>query len=164
MNYLLDSNTFIEAKNRYYGMQICPGYWDWLLHTNKTHDVSSINHVRNELTRGHDELATWAHKHSHFFVPEDDTPTQEVFGHIANHVMSLEHINSAARAEFLDGADPWLIAKAKATGAIIVTHEKFNKDAKRKIFIPNICKHFNVEYIDTFQLLHELKAEFVMKP
>ncbi|WP_448218276.1 DUF4411 family protein [Endozoicomonas sp. 2B-B] len=30
MQYLLDANTFIQAKNQYYAMDICPGYWDWL--------------------------------------------------------------------------------------------------------------------------------------
>ena len=25
--YLLDANPFIEAKNRYYGFDICPGFW-----------------------------------------------------------------------------------------------------------------------------------------
>ena len=30
MNYLLDSNTLIEAKNRYYQMRVCPGYWAWI--------------------------------------------------------------------------------------------------------------------------------------
>mgnify|MGYP006298525777 CR=1 FL=1 len=31
MAYLLDANVFIEAKNRYYGMDFCPAFWDWLL-------------------------------------------------------------------------------------------------------------------------------------
>ena len=31
MIYLLDTNTLIEAKNRYYSMTICPGYWSWIL-------------------------------------------------------------------------------------------------------------------------------------
>jgi len=26
MIYLLDANTLIEAKNRYYSMSVCPGY------------------------------------------------------------------------------------------------------------------------------------------
>ena len=30
MIYLLDANTYIEAKNRYYDMEFCPAYWDWL--------------------------------------------------------------------------------------------------------------------------------------
>ena len=28
MKYLLDSNVFIEAKNRYYAFDICPGFWE----------------------------------------------------------------------------------------------------------------------------------------
>ena len=35
MNYLLDANTLIEAKNRYDQMSICPGYWDWLPKANR---------------------------------------------------------------------------------------------------------------------------------
>ena len=26
--YLLDANVFIEAKNRYYGFDFCPAFWD----------------------------------------------------------------------------------------------------------------------------------------
>ena len=28
--YLLDTNVFIEAKNRYYAFDIAPGFWTWL--------------------------------------------------------------------------------------------------------------------------------------
>ncbi len=28
--YLLDANVFIDAKNRYYGFDIVPAFWDWL--------------------------------------------------------------------------------------------------------------------------------------
>jgi len=31
MPYLLDSNVFIEAKNKYYRFSLCPGFWDWLI-------------------------------------------------------------------------------------------------------------------------------------
>ncbi|HDG1674842.1 TPA: DUF4411 family protein [Kluyvera cryocrescens] len=27
MRYLLDANTYIQAKNQYYGMDICPAYY-----------------------------------------------------------------------------------------------------------------------------------------
>jgi len=30
MTYLLDTNVFIEAKNRYYGFGFCPAFWDWI--------------------------------------------------------------------------------------------------------------------------------------
>ena len=29
--FVLDTNTLIEAKNRYYGFDICPGFWFALL-------------------------------------------------------------------------------------------------------------------------------------
>ncbi len=163
MTYLLDANTFIEAKNRYYGMEICPGYWDWLLHTNNQGHVSSITAVKNELRKGDDELSQWAHDNEHLFFPEDDEATQIAFAEIANHIMLLDSFNLAAREDFLSGADPWLIAKAKAIDATIVTHEKLNKNIKRKILIPNVCEDFGVTYINTFELLSILKAQFIMK-
>jgi len=30
MAYLLDANVYIEAHQRYYGMDLCPGFWRWL--------------------------------------------------------------------------------------------------------------------------------------
>lgn len=30
--YVVDSDVFISAKNRYYSFGICPGFWDSLIH------------------------------------------------------------------------------------------------------------------------------------
>jgi hypothetical protein len=30
MAYLLDANVFIQAKNSYYGFDICPAFWEWI--------------------------------------------------------------------------------------------------------------------------------------
>ncbi|SOS42319.1 hypothetical protein CFBP3840_05314 [Pseudomonas syringae] len=49
--FLMDSNTLIEAKNRYYGMTICPAYWQWLLLQNQTFFLASIGPVKDELTK-----------------------------------------------------------------------------------------------------------------
>ncbi|MFL1915834.1 DUF4411 family protein [Plesiomonas shigelloides] len=164
MNYLLDANTFIEAKNRYYSMTICPGYWQWILQSNTHSGVASIRFIKDELTNGDDELAQWAKDNPTLFVANDDKPTQLAYIQIVQHVMALTDMRNGAQAEFLRGADPWLIAKAMTTGAKIVTHEKFDRHIRRKILIPNVCEHFGVEYIDTFELLHELEAQFVMVP
>ena len=29
--YLLDANSYIQAKNLHYQMSFCPAYWDWLV-------------------------------------------------------------------------------------------------------------------------------------
>jgi hypothetical protein len=46
MAYLLDANVFIEAKNRYYGFEICPGFWEWLISENAADRVFSIEKRR----------------------------------------------------------------------------------------------------------------------
>ncbi len=60
MPYLLDSNVFIEAKNRYYGIDFCPAFWDWLVKQNAKGSIYSIEKVGDKLTAGNDALADWA--------------------------------------------------------------------------------------------------------
>ena len=64
--------------------------------------------------------------------------------------------------EFLGGADPWLITKAITMNATVVTHEQLNLSARRKFLIPNICRHFGVPWLDTFEMLGALEARFVL--
>ncbi len=59
MIYLLDANTLIEAKNRYYRMAVCPAYWAWIQRSQGAGVVASIDLVGDELRRGNDELAEW---------------------------------------------------------------------------------------------------------
>ena len=59
MNYLLDANTYIQAKNQYYGMDICPAYWDWLDQQFELGLVASIDMVGRELKAGNDALVNW---------------------------------------------------------------------------------------------------------
>ena len=43
MSYLLDANVFIEAKNRHYGFDFCPAFWEWLVEQNASKRVFSID-------------------------------------------------------------------------------------------------------------------------
>lgn len=82
MKHLLDSNTLIEAKNRYYGMSICPGYWAWILQQHQALEIASIVPVRDEFARGNDDLTQWVKGNAHLFEDSSDEPTQTAFGHI----------------------------------------------------------------------------------
>lgn len=57
--------------------------------------------------------------------------------------------------------DPWLIAKAMTINATVVTHEQLNTAARRKFLIANVCQHFGVPFVDTFELLNALEVRFV---
>ena len=72
MRYLLDTNVFIEAKNRYYGLDFCPAFWEWLIHRNTQGSVHSIEKVGDELAAGADDLAIWAVARGEAFFPPPD--------------------------------------------------------------------------------------------
>lgn len=163
MKHLLDANTLIEAKNRYYGMTFCPAFWQWLLLQNQALELASITSVMDEIAKGKDELAEWTANNPAFFHAISDEQTQAAYIDVAAHVAQLSpNMKPGALEEFLSGADPWLIAKAMCTGATVVTHEVLNLEVKRKFIIPNVCKHFQVPYMNTFELLHALDAQFVL--
>ncbi len=163
MKHLLDSNTLIEAKNRYYNMSFCPAYWQWISIQNQAAEVSSISMVADELKKGNDELAQWVIKNPKLFSGVDDTETQAAFSKVVQALSEqANQMKNGALDEFLSGADPWLIAKAMTTGAVVVTQESYNPDIKRKFQIPNVCKIFNVQWMNTFDLLAKLDAKFVL--
>ena len=46
--YVLDANVFIEAKNKYYGFGLCPGFWKALIAQHDNNRVFSIEKVLDE--------------------------------------------------------------------------------------------------------------------
>ncbi|MEO5376400.1 MAG: DUF4411 family protein [Magnetococcus sp. DMHC-6] len=162
--YLLDSNVFIEAKNLYYGFDICPGFWDWMDDAVQQRTATSIVKVYDELAKGKDELAEWVkdRKHNGFFLAVSDVATQQAFSQVMSFVQQAPY-TEAAKAKFSGCADPWLIAKAISLKATIVTHEKFEPGSKKRVLIPNVCQKFNLTYMNTFDLLRECAASFVFK-
>jgi hypothetical protein len=58
-------------------------------------------------------------------------------------------------AEFLRGADGWVIAAALATEGVVVTMET-ERSHKSKIKLPTVAKIFDVRCIDTYVMLREL--------
>lgn len=165
MTYLIDANVLIEAKNKYYHMDFCPGFWDWIVHRAADGRIASIRSVYDELIIGNDELKDWAVHNSHIFLPASDTLTQrnlaEVVAYIARQQVEVP-MSVGAMDEFLRGADSWLIAKALSIRGIVVTHERLDVNCKRKFLIPNICTHFNIQYMNTFDMLLQLQASFVL--
>lgn len=160
--YLLDANTYIQAKNLHYRMCFCPAYWDWL---DQQYDVSALASIRivyDELTEGDDELSDWVKERRDHFMPVASDEIQQKFGEVAQHVAELDGKKQEYTAQFLSKADPWLVAAAATTGATIVTHEIRVPDNSSKVKIPNICEAFEVPYISTFQLLSNLQVRFVL--
>ena len=162
--YLLDANTFIEAKNFYYRFDTFPGFWEWLDAEKAKGNLCSIQPICDELLKGNDELATWIkeRKDSGWFLSVDDVQTQQDLALIACWVME-QPFKEAAKSEFLSVGDPWLIAKAKVLGATVVTQETFDARSKKKVKIPNVCRALTVPCINTFDLMRQTGATFMLR-
>ena len=161
MAYLLDSNVFIQAKNEYYGFNICPGFWQWLLQQNSAGLVYSIEQVHQELTAGSDQLVEWINRYcdENFFM-QHSLATEQALRLVTRWAYSQDYTGVAIR-KFLKCADCHLAAHAIAGGHTIVTLEILS-NSKNHIKIPNVCKVFGIKKMKTFDMLHNESACFVL--
>lgn len=162
MAYLLDANVFIEAKNRYYGMDFCPAFWDWLVEQNAAGRVFSIQKVGDELAARTDELSAWAAARGEaFFLPPDEAMLSSLAA-VGEWVKKQKYHPAAVRA-FLEDPDYYLIAYAHAHGHIVVTHE-VPSDSVREVKIPNVCIGMGIKPETPFGMLRLERARFVLGP
>lgn len=159
MKYLLDANVLIEAKNRHYGFEICPGFWTWIEKTHAAGAIHSVARVGEELRAGDDRLAEWAKEQPELFVAAEE-PTVAALREVAAWAEQSGY-RPAAISQFLAGADAELVAYSIAKQLTVVTHEIASDDVKR-IKIPNACKQFGVAYCDPFAMLDTEGARFVL--
>lgn len=134
MAYLLDANVFIAAKNNHYGFEFCPAFWDWL-DAARARRAFFLRLTANDL-RAVAEVNRWA----------NDSPDYD----------------PAAKAEFADAADSFLIAQARAGAHTVVTHERIS-DGRKRIKIPNAAAAHGVAWCTPFHMLRLERARFVLE-
>jgi Domain of unknown function (DUF4411) len=78
-------------------------------------------------------------------------------------VQGESQFTRAAKAEFAQVADGWLAAYSQAhPDRILVTNEVHRAHAKSRVLLPTVCLQFGVPYVDTFGMLKDLRARFVL--
>ncbi len=163
--FVLDANVLMQARRSYYAFDICPGFWNALLQQHRSERVSSIDKIKNEIDAGRDDLKDWANETapSSFFKGTADKKVSDAFRDMVNWVQGEELFLPEAKAKFAAVADGWLVAFAKVNGAILVTGEVYAPECKTEVKIPNVCVEFGVKYVDTYEMLRDLKEQFVLK-
>jgi hypothetical protein len=161
MAYLLDANVFIEAANRYYATDICPGFWDWMEQAARDGRVISTQRVRDELLGREDDLAAWTEQQPASFFLNADAGVLPHLATLATWVRQQRY-RPEAITEFLDSTDYYLIATAMSAGHEIVTHEK-PSDGQKRVKIPEPCIAHQVEFVNTFTMLRRLGARFALQ-
>ena len=159
--FALDANIFIEAHRRYYGVDLCPGFWECLRHYGARQRLLSIDRMRSELLRGRDALSKWVKDGpTGLFVSSAEPAVADVFADVMAWVQGNAQFRREAKAEFAAAADGWLAAYAKVRGAVVVTHERYSPDVRRRVPLGNVCHEMDVPMWDTFEMLRELEVCF----
>lgn len=162
--YIVDSDVFITAKNRYYAFDICPGFWKSVIHCHASGRVCSIDRVKGELLAGRktEDPVEWARDKvpDSFFESVDSESVSSKYTEVMLWAQRHSQFTDAAKAKFASGADGWLVAFAVVHDAIVVTNEQPAPDSKNEIKLPDVCKQFGVEYRDTFLMLRDLAVSF----
>jgi hypothetical protein len=158
---LLDANVFIEAKNRYYSFDLVPAFWTWLEEQAEAGEIASTDMIYDELKDGGDDLAEWVKDQRDllFHVPSSSQTVANAVGRLGTWVQS-EDYKPHVLADFMDGADPFLVGAALETGSILVTQETPAGASRKRVKIPDACPHLGVQYENTFEMMRALGARF----
>ena len=160
MAYLLDANVFIAANNLHYGLDFCPVFWDWMVEGHESERVFSVEKVGDEVQAVGDELSEWAEARGNgFFLP----PDASVFPALAevSAWANGQSYEPAAVNTFLQVADYYLVAQARAGRHTVVTHE-VPSASTRKIKIPDACIGLGIKCMTPYQMLRRERARFVL--
>ena len=163
MLYILDTNTFITAKNTFYAYDIVPSFWSTLLGMFKTGKVKVIDAVADEIADGKDDLTEWFGENikksaddigdAYVIQVKQNGTVLQNYQDIANLIVQNTQYKESEKARFLSRADPWLIAAGKALNATIVTQEVLSGEGTRKVKIPDICQQVGVKYVNLYEMM-----------
>lgn len=159
--FVLDTNIFVEAKNEYYAMDICPGFRTCLIHLSQADRVVSIDQVLKEIRAYEDDLTEWTKAApGTLFRTTRRQDIANAYRDLMDWVWRQSRYRKRAKLDFARAADGWVAAYAKVEGAAVVTHETFSAEAERRVPLPNPCAEFEIDGLRTFDLLRELGVAF----
>ena len=145
--FVLDANVLIDPARTYYAFDLVPAFWRLMVDLAKSGKIESIDRVHAELRRGNDDLADWAGRDFAGAFARTDTPAVvQAYAKVMQRVEAERQYRAAARTEFANGADGWLVA----------TNEKANPESRIRVPLPNVCAAFDVECVDIFEMLRRL--------
>lgn len=143
--YCLDTSALINPWNRYYGMDVAPGYWRDIERLVAEGRVVISEEVRDEVRAQRDGLTDWS-KHITDWYPLSD----DVQDHLTRVMARWGHM---VRLGKRNRADPVVIATAWALGATVVTEEGPGSEAKPSI--PYICGHIGLRPLSVHAFVRE---------
>jgi Domain of unknown function (DUF4411) len=158
----VDANVFIEAHQKSYPIEIAEGFWKWMSSHVVDGTIVCPRMVYQEIAENTDRrdlLSLWFQTRRDMgLCIGSNKPIQDHVGLINDYVFAK--YNGPHGIMFSKGADSWVIAHALVDRGIVVTQESNLHPNASKPRIPDICKAFNVPFMDRLQMLRKLNAKF----
>lgn len=159
--YLIDSDVFIDAKNRHYAFDIVPAFWDWLSQAHQAGLVFTVERVAQEVRAGGDELADWMAAQPPTFALKPGPADQAALQAVSRWATGAPYRQGAA-ATFLDAGDFFLVGQARSLGYTVVTQEEPRPMSRARIKIPDACNAVHVSWMSPFRMLRAEGARFTL--
>ena len=157
MLYLLDANVLIDAGRYYYPIERVPEFWSWLVHIGESSAVKIPIEIYEEIKDGTDDLGIW--------LKDGATETALLLLQDSDPLLVARVIDEGYANDLTDdevetiGRDPFLAAYALMDpGEIIVVSTEVSKPTKQRAnrHLPDVCRHFQIECINTFEFVRRL--------
>lgn len=144
--YSLDTSALINPWRRMWPRDLLPDFWAGLAAMNADGHVVLSDEVREEIEHKDDELATWAREnitHWHPLTEDVQRCVREIMERWGALVDQRPNQGSA---------DPFVIATARVTGAVVVTDESpVSTELRPKI--PYVCRQLGIDCVDPLEFV-----------
>ena len=152
MTFCLDTSALIEPWRRRYPLDVFPTFWETLDEWAETGRVVAPEEVLVEIRKVDDDLKAWLEDRRYLFLP----PVEEVQVAVLEIMAGHPRLVDTKKGRSI--ADPWGIAQAEVSGAVVVTEEERAKGASPKI--PDVCDFRKVEHTNVLGLIRAMGLRF----
>lgn len=145
--YCIDTSTIIDAGERYYPIDVFPGFWERLDGLIVAGRLKAPETLIDELQGKDDDWREWVYERREAMIWDIEPDIQ--------HAMSAVMPVYAANTKNLDSVkgDPFFVAAAMARGASLITSEQPRRGGVK---IPKVCDALGVTWTP---LLGVVRAE-----
>lgn len=165
MEYVLDSNFFIQAHRSTYPLDVAQGFWLKLKELADSGIVVSIDKVRDELYDNNDALENWCRANlPQGFFKDSSSVIAEYTAVVTWAPTRIPPYMQSALNDFMDAnrADAFLVAYGLAASAnrTLVTQEISSPNKVNIIKIPDSCVALGVRHLNTIEMFRDIGATF----
>ncbi|WP_163377823.1 DUF4411 family protein [Cyclobacterium sp. SYSU L10401] len=165
MEYVLDSNFFIQAHRSTYPLDVAQGFWLKLKELANLGLVVSIDKVRDELYDKNDLLEDWCRANlPQSFFKDSSEVIAEYTTVVSWAPTRIPPYMQSALNDFMDAdrADAFLVAYGLADSAnrTIVTQEVSSPNKLNIIKIPDSCEALGIKYLSTIEMFRDIGTTF----